>query len=69
MGYNKENYRRIRSDYQTKYLRAYEEAERRTAEVHAKSPKIAEIDRKLAKTGAEIALAALGTGEEYRARL
>ncbi len=69
MGYNKENYRRIRAAYQTKYLRAYEEAERRMEELHEKSPEIAEIDRLLARTGAEIALAALGTGEAYRERL
>ena len=69
MGYNKENYRRIRAAYQTKYLRAYEEADRRMAEVHAKSPEIAEIDGKLSATGAEIALAAIGTGEAYREKL
>lgn len=69
MSYNKENYRRIRTAYQTKYLRAYEEADRRMAEVHAKSPEIAAIDRELSMTGAEIAMAALGTGEEYAERL
>ena len=69
MAYNKENYRRIRTAYQTKYLRAYAEADRRTAEVHEKSPEIAAIDRELAQTGAEIAMATLGTGEEYRAKL
>ena len=69
MGYNKENYSRIRKAYQTKYLKAYEEAERRTAEIHAKSPAIAEIDRELATTGAQIAMAAIGTGAEYRAKL
>ncbi|MBQ8357400.1 MAG: ATP-binding protein [Clostridia bacterium] len=69
MAYNKENYRRIRAAYQTKYLKAYEEAERRMEELHQKSPAIAEIDRKLAATGAEIALAALGTGGSYREKL
>ena len=69
MSYNKENYRRIRTAYQTKYLRAYEEADRRTAEVHAKSPEIAAIDRELSLTGAEIAMAAIGTGAEYAEKL
>ncbi len=69
MSYNKENYRRIRTAYQTKYLRAYEEAERRTAEVHAKSPEIAAIDRELSMTGAEIALAAIGTGAAFAEKL
>ena len=69
MGYNKENYRRIRTEYQTKYLRAYAEADRRTAEVHAKSPEIAAIDRELALTGVEIAMASLGAGDSYREKI
>ncbi len=69
MGYYHENYRRIREAYQTKYLKAYEIADRRTAEVHEKCPELAEIDRKLSATGAQIAMAALGTKEAYRERL
>ena len=69
MAYNKENYRRIRTAYQTKYLKAYEEADKRTAELHAKSSELAAIDRALASAGAKIAMAALGTGEEYREKL
>ncbi len=69
MGYNKENYSRIRTEYQTKYLKAYEEADRRTAMLHQKSPELAAIDRKLAATGAKIAMAALGTGTSYRESL
>ncbi len=69
MGYNKENYRRIRTAYQTKYLKAYEQADRRMAELHQKSPAVAEIDRKLAAVGAKIAMAAIGTGESYREKL
>ena len=60
MGYNQENYKRVREEYRTKYLRAYEEANRRMAEVHAKSPEIAAIDRELSMAGAEIALAVIG---------
>lgn len=69
MGYNKENYARIREAYKTKYLKAYAEADRRTAEIHAKSPEIAEIDRRLSSCGAEIALAAIGAGDAYKTRL
>ena len=69
MGYNKENYSRIRTAYQTKYLKALDEAERRRAELHQKSAEVASIDRKLAATGAKIALAALGTGDSYREKL
>ena len=69
MGYNHENYRRIRAAYQTKYLKAYAEADRRMAELHAKSPELATLDRRLAATGAEIALAAIGTGKEHAEKL
>ena len=69
MGYNKTNYARIRREYQTKYLKAREEADRRMAELHQKSPELASIDRALSKTGAEIAMAALGTGAEYQSKL
>ena len=69
MGYNKENYRRIKEAYETKYLLAYEEADRRTREVHDRSPEIREIDRRLRATGAEIALAAIGAGPDYAERL
>lgn len=69
MGYNRENYKRIRTAYQTKYLNALEIAEQRRAELHRKSPEVAAIDRKLAATGAKIAMAALGTGAAYAERL
>ena len=69
MAYNTENYRRIRTAYQTKYLKAYEEADRRAAELRAKSPELAAIDRALASAGARIAMAALGTGAEYAEKL
>jgi len=69
MGYNQENYKRIREAYRTKYLRAYEIANERMAEVHARSPEIDAIDRELRLTGAEIALAVIGTGEGYREKL
>lgn len=69
MGYNQENYKRVREEYRTKYLRAYEEADRRMEEVHAKSGELATIDRELSLAGAEIALAVIGSGEGYAERL
>ena len=54
MGYNRENYKRIRDEYQNKNLRAREDAERRADELHARFPDIAEIDRILADTGMRI---------------
>lgn len=69
MGYNRENYRRVREAYATKYMKAEAEADRRAAQLHKISPALAEIDRELAKTGAAIALAAIGTGEDHREKL
>ena len=68
MGYNSENYRRIREEYNSKYKRAYAEADRRMAELHAKSPELAALDRELSRSGVEAALAALGLeGDAQRA--
>lgn len=69
MGYSKEAYRQIRELYRTKALAAEEVAERRTAEVHAKSPELETVDRELGKTAAEIALATLGTGASWQEKL
>lgn len=69
MAYNKQNYLRVRELYRTKYQLAEEEAARRTAELHAKSPALRVLDRELSKTGVKIAMAALGTGEEYKEKL
>ena len=69
MAYNRENYARIRTEYQTKYMRAEEEATRRTEALYQKSPALRALDRELSKTGIKIAMAALGTGEEYKEKL
>ena len=69
MAYNKQNYLRVREIYRTKYQLAEEEAARRTAELHEKSPALRALDRELSKTGVKIAMAALGTGEEYKEKL
>ena len=69
MAYNKQNYQRVREIYQTKYLLAEEEAARRTEELHRKSPELKALDRALSMTGVKIAMAALGTGAEYKEKL
>ena len=69
MGYNKENFRRIREEYQNRYLEVYAEADRRAAEVHAKSPELAALDRELSATWSKIALATLGQGDKAAAQL
>ncbi|MBQ8551814.1 MAG: ATP-binding protein [Clostridia bacterium] len=54
MGYNKENYLRIRQEYADKNLRAKEAAERRANELHQKYPELLKIDRVLSETGLNI---------------
>ena len=54
MGFNKENYKRIKEEYDGKYLRAQEAARLRRAEVHTALPEIEKIDRELATTGFKI---------------
>lgn len=59
MGYNRENYARIKAEYDGKYLRAAEQAQLRRAEVHARVPGIAEIDAELSKSGIRVFEASL----------
>ena len=63
MGYNQANYTRIRKEYETKYLRAREDAEWRRAEALRTIPELASIDRALGQTGLMIMNAALA-GED-----
>lgn len=51
MGYDSENIRRIRREYDGKYLKAREAAARRRDEVHLAVPEIAEIDREMGRIG------------------
>ncbi len=63
MAYNKLTYTRIREEYRTKYRRAEQEADLRRAEVWAKVPEIAEIDRALRLTGAACMEVAMQGGD------
>ncbi|MBQ8409529.1 MAG: ATP-binding protein [Clostridia bacterium] len=54
MGFNKDNYARIKQEYDGKYRRAEDDAKLRRAEVHAVCPEIKEIDHQLASTGFSI---------------
>ena len=54
MGYNKQNFKRIREEYANKHLIAEQAAEQRRKELHDKLPRVAEIDRLLARTGLNI---------------
>ncbi len=54
MSFNQENYRRIRQEYEGKYLRAREDADRRRAEVAREIPMLKRIDAQLSETGLEL---------------
>ena len=54
MGYNKDDYIKVRNEFETKYLKARRVAEERTFEIHAFIPDIADIDRVLSGTGMDI---------------
>ena len=54
MGYNRENFNRIKQEYDEKYIRARESADARRFYIHSKITEIAEIDKVLERTGARI---------------
>lgn len=69
MGYNKENYARIRQEYADKNLRAKEAADRRAEELHRKYPELLKIDKVLAETGLNIFREAMNGKEGLDERL
>ena len=66
MGYNQENYRRIREEYSRKYLEVQEAASKRRDEIHASLPTVKEIDLQLSDMGLRIMQAAL-KNDDYEA--
>ena len=68
MGYNQENFRRIREEYSRKYLQVQQAATNRREEIHAILPAVREIDAQLADMGLKIMQAALHS-ENYREAL
>lgn len=69
MGYNKQNFKRIREEYATKHLIAEEAAEARRAELHLAIPRVYEIDLLLAKTGVRIMGAGLMPADKREAEI
>lgn len=59
MGYNKENLRRIRGEYETKALHAQSEADARRRELYWSIPAVQELDSRLGTFGLRIMEAAL----------
>lgn len=54
MGYNSENYRRIREEYDSKPQKARDAANKRCEELHTKFDDVARIDELLSETGLKI---------------
>ena len=71
MSYNRENYLRVRREYEGKNLRAKEAAQRRADELHEKLPDLAALDRSLSKTAFRVMEVTLSTpaGEEREKQL
>ena len=57
MGFNREDFIRIREEYSKKYLIAREKAEQRSLEVYAKVPELLSLDTMLAATASSIMMA------------
>ena len=58
MPYNRENFKRIKKEFEGKYRRNIDNAEERAEEVRRLSPEIREIDRRLSSVGYDIYIAA-----------
>lgn len=63
MGYNKENYRRIRTEYETKAFAVQAEAEARREELYREIPELKELDGQLSAFGLRIMQTALQGGD------
>ena len=68
MGYNQENYRRIRREYEGKYLRAREDADRRRAEVERALPALKQVNAQLSATGLELMRVSMAYADDAAAR-
>lgn len=69
MGYSSENVKRVKEQYQKKYLAAQNAAEDRKIELRAKFPEIGELDRAIADLGLEAMHEAVGGGENATERI
>lgn len=67
MGYQKDNYKRIREEYATKALEVQKEADERRIELYTKIPEARELDGRLASFGLRIMQAALYGGDTEKA--
>ena len=67
--FNKENYRRIKKEFEDRHFRAKSDADMRTFEVESTIPELAAVDRALRETGVKIFGAALEGRDGLEARI
>lgn len=67
MGYHKDNFKRIRAEFDTKALEAQKEAEGRREEIYAAIPEVRLLDQRLSTFGLRIMQAALESGDTVKA--
>lgn len=63
MGYNRDDFIRIKAEYLEKYQKARAAADMRASEIYARIPRVREIDVALSKTALEI-MSAVSSGKE-----
>ncbi len=66
MSYNKENFKRIRAEYETKALRAEEDADARRRELHQAIPELRLLDSRLSSFGLRIMDEVLRGGDSVK---
>ena len=63
MGYNQENFRRIRAEYETKAMKAEEAADERREELYRRIPDLRDLDRALSGFGLRLMKQAMEGGD------
>ena len=69
MGYNKQDYIRIKAEFSEKYLRAQARAQERRLELYDRIPEVRALDAKLSRTGMDILAVINGGGADVEARI
>ncbi len=69
MGFNRENYRRIREEYNKKWEKAEREAQERREELEGKIPALAQLDRAIADVGIRGVYATIGGGDNAEQKI
>ena len=69
MGYNRENFIRIKREFESKNIKAKDEAEARTSELYNKIPELKRIDDAMADVGLRLFSEALKGKEGYEERV